>query len=130
MGEPTDRKNADLLGMSGAQKQKTLNKNYNFEYDDKNSFVLKEESEGLTEKLEAKSDQEIKMQNNMENIKELQRPVTQQTANLTNLKPAKKSEHSMSESLGFSSDEFEDEEYVMTEQEIIELRESKSKSTE
>ena len=68
MGEPTDRKNADLLGMSGAQKQKTLNKNYNFEYDDKNSFVLKEESEGLTEKLEERSDLEIKIQNNMDNI--------------------------------------------------------------
>ena len=130
MGEPTDRKNSDLLGMSGAQKQKTLNKNYNFEYDDKNSFALKEESEGLTEKLEARSDLEIKIQNNMDNIQELQRPVTQQTANLTNLKPVKNEDHSMSESLGFSSDELEDEEYIMTEQEIIELRESKSKTTE
>ena len=33
-----------------------------------------------------------------------------------------------SESIGLSSDEFEDEEYIMTEQEIIELRESRTKS--
>ena len=33
-----------------------------------------------------------------------------------------------SESIGLSSGEFEDEEYIMTEQEIIELRESRTKS--
>ena len=81
LGDLTDRNNMKLLAAKSKSKEiekvsshKHVEKN--IDYQDHPDFGLKEDSESLTEKIEAKSNHEIKVKTEIINIEAQQRPVT------------------------------------------------------